>query len=338
LVSIKDVARHAGVSDKTVSRVVNGEASVKPATRERVERVIDELGYVPNQAARLMRSNRSSLIGIMTDVVARTANSVELIGGIQDQLAETGHNVLIANTSGTIEGERRVWRTFQEHRIDGVLYATMYHRHIQFENNAPPLPTVMVNCSAPARTDVPSVVPDDYEGGYVATQHAIRKGHKRIGYITLNPQIVAAKLRSAAFRQALEEGGVEYNSDWVAPGYRGQVGKEEMCAYEVAHLMLHQEKKKRPTILLCGNDEIALQVMCAANQLGLSIPDETSIVGFDDFQIISTRTVPKLTTIALPYYDIGRRAADKLIRLLNGEMLSLAADKIPCPLIIRDSG
>lgn len=337
MVSIKDVASHAGVSDKTVSRVVNGEASVKPATQKRVQASIDALGYVPNQAARMMRSNRSRVIGVMTDVVATTPNSVELIGGMQDRLSAAGLVVLIANTGGTEEGERRVWRTFQEHRIEGVLYATMYHRHVQLAVNPPPLPAVLVNCSSPLSPDIPSVVPDDFQGGYVAAQHALATGHTRIGYITLNPRIVAAKLRIGGFRQALQEAGVEVLEDCIRAGYEGPVDGDTMCAYDVALDMLGGAADARPTVVLCGNDEIALQVVCAARTLGLRLPQDLAVVGFDDFRMISTRVVPQLTTMALPYYKIGERAADKLLRMLEGEALAVFADKLYCPLVRRDS-
>lgn len=337
MVSIKDVASLAGVSDKTVSRVVNGENSVKAATRAKVQQAIDTLGYVPNQAARLMRSKRSRLVGVMTDVVARTANSVELIGGIQDRLAEAGLSVLIANTGGTRDGERKVWRTFQEQRIDGVLYATMFHRHVRFNDDEIPIPTVLVNCSAPTNHNLPSVVPDDFEGGYIAARHAIDRGHTLVGYITLNPQIVAAKLRVAAFRQAMDEAGISVREDWIRPGYEGAVGAETMCAYAVAAELLSSPSGDRPTLLICGNDEIALQVIGAAHKLGLTVPSDVAVIGFDDFRMISTNVVPALTTIALPYYDIGRRAAEKLLGILAGKNNMLAADRIPCPLIERSS-
>lgn len=337
LVSIKDVAAYAGVSDKTVSRVVNREASVKAATREKVEDAIKELGYVPNQAARLMRSNRSGVVGIMTDVVARTANSVELIGGIQDRLSEAGKGVLIANTGGTEDGEQAVWRTFQEHRLDGVLYATMFHQHVTLAVEPPPLPTVLVNCSAPDKPDLPSVVPDDFEGGYVAARYLAQEGHKRIAYITLNPQIVAAKLRGAAFQQALEEAGVPINGDWILAGYEGPVGAETMRAFRVASELLALPDDERPTAIMCGNDEIALQVISAAHAARVTVPDDVAVVGFDDFKMISTNVVPNLTTVGLPYYDIGKRAADKLLRLLAGETIEIRSDKMACPLVVRDS-
>ncbi len=337
MVSIKDVAQQAGVSDKTVSRVVNDEEGVKPATRERVQKAIDQLGYVPNQAARLMRSNRSGVIGVMTDVVATTPNSVELIGGMQDCLAEAGLAVLIANTGGAKSGELGVWRTFREHRIDGVLYATMFHRHVQFAVDQPPLPTVLVNCSAPDHPDIASVVPDDFEGGYVATRYLLQSGHRRIAYVTLNPQIVAAKLRGAAFKQAFEETDALIDEGLIRAGITGPVGQEQMCAFDIALDLLGLPANQRPTAIMCGNDEIALQIICAAYQLGLSIPDDIAVMGFDDFTMISTRVVPALTTVALPYYEIGQRAAGKLLKLLSGSEFNLLADKIPCPLQVRES-
>lgn len=337
LQTIKDVAALAGVSDRTVSRVVNGEPNISAKTKARVEGAISELNYIPNLAARMVRTNRSGVLGVITDVVSTTPNSVDLIRGMQDRISAAGQSILIANTSGTSQQEGKVWRTFQEHRIDGVLYATMYHRGINFDPAAHAIPTVLVNCFAHDRDDVPAVLPDDYGGEQSATSFLIEAGHRRIGYITLNPAIIAAKLRRQAFEDTMGRHGLLINSDWVTSGYRGGVGEEVICAYDVVHAMLACPAAERPTALLSGDDEIAMQSLFAAKALGLAVPQDVAIVGFDDFQMISTRTVPQLTTVALPYYEIGVRAADKLLTMLAGEAMDPMIERIACPLIQRQS-
>jgi LacI family transcriptional regulator len=337
LQTIKDVAVKAGVSDKTVSRVVNGEPNVSLKTKQRVEEAIAALEYIPNQAARNIRTSRSGVIGLMTDVVSTTPNSVDLIRGIQDRISTARQSLLIANTSGTIEEEQKIWRTFQEHRIDGVLFATMYHRHIKFAPPARAMPTVLVNCSDADCPDVPSVVPDDYQGGRAAAAHAIAQGHRMIGFITLNPLIIAAKLRGAAFCDVMAEHGLAVRNDWVRPGYDGLVGEEIICAYSVARDLLASAAGDRPTVLLAGNDEIAMQCIFAALSLGLNVPGDIAIIGFDDFKMISTQVVPKLTTVALPYWQIGMQAADKLLAMLAGTDDRPTAQRLECPLIVRQS-
>ncbi|TPG20015.1 LacI family DNA-binding transcriptional regulator [Sphingomonas koreensis] len=335
--TIRDVAARAGVSDKTVSRVVNGEPNVSAKTKARVEEAIAALHYIPNMGARLVRTNRSGVIGLITDVVSTTPNSVDIIRGIQDRVSTAKQSLLIANTSGTPAEEQRVWRTFQEHRIDGVLFATMYHRHIAFEPPTRAMPTVLVNCTAANDPDVPAIVPDDYQGGRTAALYALDKGHRRIGFVTLNPLIIAAQLRGQAFETAMAERGVPVRADWVRSGYAGDVGAEVICAYDVAHDLLSGAGDDRPTALLAGNDEIAMQAIFAARDLGLEIPRNVAIIGFDDFQKISAQVIPPLTTVALPYYDIGVRAADKLLAILAGEDVDQIVERLACPMVIRAS-
>jgi len=336
LPSIRDVAALAGVSDKTVSRVANGEPNVSAKTKARVEEAIAALGYIPNMGARLVRTNRSGVIGLITDVVSTTPNSVEIIRGIQDRVSTAKQSLLIANTSGAPEQEQRVWRTFQEHRIDGVLFATMYHHRIEFDPPKPVMPTVLVNCVSANDPTVPAIVPDDYEGGYTAALRALDQGHRKIGFVTLNPLIIAAELRGRAFVEALTSRGVEVREEWIRPGYVGGVGEETLCAYDVARALLGPSD--RPTALLAGNDEIAMQCLFAANAMGLRVPQDVAVIGFDDFHMISAQVIPPLTTVALPYYEIGMRAADRLLAILAGEDTGEPVERLPCPLVVRASG
>lgn len=336
MVSIRDVAAMAGVSDKTVSRVANNEPNVSVQTKTRVEEAIAALGYVPNMGARLVRTNRSGVIGLITDVVSTTPNSVDIIRGIQDRVSTAKQSLLIANTSGAPDMEQRIWRTFQEHRIDGVLFATMYHRRVSFHPSRPVLPTVLVNCTAADELGLAAVVPDDYAGGLVAARRALDQGHRRIGFVTLNPKIIAAELRGRAFVDAMRAADIAIRSEWVRPGYEGEVGEERLCAYAVARDILRSAD--RPTVLLTGNDQIAMQCLFAAQSLGLRVPEDIAIIGFDDFQMISAQVIPPLTSVALPYYQIGVRAADRLLTMLAGQPNEPGVERLACPLVPRASG
>lgn len=335
--TIKDVAALAGVSDRTVSRVVNGEPNISVKTRARVEEAIKTLNYIPNLAARMVRSNRSGLIGLITDVVTTTPYSVEIIRGIQDRVSGARQNLLIANTAGDPDQERRVWRTFQEHRIDGVLLATMYHHEVDIEPMEHSMPTVLANCTARGRDDLAAFVPNDYQGGMAAAQHAIDCGHSRIGFLTLHPSILAARLRRAAFDDVMERNGLPINADWIRPAYQGEVGRETICAYETARALLDAPAENRPTALLAGDDCVAMQCMFAAQSLGLKVPQDIAIIGFDDFQMISTKVMPQLTSVALPYYEIGFKAADRLLGMLAGETAPVGVQRLDCALMQRES-
>lgn len=335
MVSIVDVAKAAGVSNKTVSRVVNREPNVKPSTKDRVEKAIAELGYVPNLAARSVRSNRSNTLGIITDFISTTPYSGDIVRGIQDWAEENGRTVLLANTNGDAEKERQIWRTFQAHRIDGVLYASMYHREISPNPGDVSIPTVLVNCRPESSSGYASIEPDDYQGSCQLTEYVLKQGHRRIGYIRLNPRLLGAELRLAAFRDAIFAAGLTEADVDIRLGMEGEIGAETNHVFAVAQAML--SKSDRPTALVCGNDEIALQAYLAALGLGLRIPQDVSVVGFDDFKTVSTALKPPLTTVALPYYDLGYRGADRLNRVISGEPLKDDHLVLACPLVARDS-
>lgn len=334
MVSIKDVARVAGVSDKTVSRVVNHEANVHPVTQEKVERVIAELNYIPNLGARLVRTKRSRTVGIMTDMVSTTPYSGDIVRGVQDWARRADRTALIINTGGDPAEEARGWRTFAEHQIDGVIYATMSHRQVPLERSSMTIPTVLANCYSSSDPDFPAIVPNDYAGSLALTEYLISLGHRRIGYVRLNPDLQAAHLRLDAFRTALAAHGIPLDEEMVCSGMYGEVGHDTNVAYESTAALL--ARPERPTAIVCGNDEIALQVYCAVLASGLSIPQDISIVGFDDFQTVSRGLRPQLTTAALPYYSLGMEGAQLLEALLSGEPVA-GKREADCPLVQRQS-
>lgn len=335
MASIKDVARLAGVSDKTVSRVVNKEPNVTQSTVDRVNRAIAETGYVPNMAARMVRSSRSRTLGIITDYISTTPYSGDIVRGIQDWAGENGRTVLLANTDGDAEKEREIWQTFRSHQIEGVLYVTMYHRLVEPQFDDFPLPTVMVNCRSASGAAAPSMEPDDYQGSCDLTRFVLDRGHRKIGYIRLNPQLLGAELRLSAFRDTVRKVGLGHSDTEIRLGMEGPIGSESNRVFNEARSML--TSPDRPTAIVCGNDEIALQVYLAALGLGMRIPEDISIVGFDDFRTVSLGLKPELTTAALPYYELGYQGADRLKRTISGESLREEHMVLKCPVISRAS-
>jgi LacI family transcriptional regulator len=335
MVSIKDVARVAGVSDKTVSRVVNREANVHADTFQKVEQAIVELGYVPNMAARMVRSNRSNIFGIITDYISTTPYSGDIIRGIHDWANANGRTIFMANTNGDAVRERETWNTFQSHRIEGVLYVTMYHRVIDPEPGDVDIPTVLVNCRPKLKETFSSIEPDDFQGSCDLTKLLLAKGHRKIGYLRLNPKLLAAELRFEAFMSIVKAAGLSDADLAVSQGMDGEIGRENNYVFKAALEIL--DRPDRPTAIMCGNDEMALQVYLAALGLGLRIPQDISIVGFDDFRTVSLALKPDLTTAALPYYDLGFRGADRLNRLIKREILSSEHMVLPCGLVERGS-
>lgn len=335
MVSIKDVARVAGVSDKTVSRVVNAEPNVTADTIEKVKLAIADLGYIPNLAARSIRSNRSNTIGIVTDFISTTPYSGDIVRGVQDWANANGRTVLLANTDGDAEREANVWRTFKAHRIDGVLHVAMYHRVVAPAAGEVSIPTVLVNSHAEDGYAYPSIEPDDFGGSYDLTRHLIALGHRRIGYIRLNPLLLGANQRLDAFLAAAQAAGIPETDLVIRLGMEGPIGRETNYVYREALDIL--ASPNRPTALVCGNDEMALQAYLAALSIGLRLPDDITIVGFDDFRTVSLGLKPELTTVALPYYDLGWQGADMLDQLVQGKGSDTERRILKCIVVARGS-
>lgn len=333
MVTLRDVAAKAGVSPKTVSRVVNDDPAVNAETREAVLAVIRDLNYVPDHAARMMRTATSDLVGLMTDVIATTPTTIDLVRGAQAALRESGRTMLIANSEGDRALERDFWRMFRGHKAAGVIYATMYHRPLDFGSPDFERPIVLANCFS-TRGDRPAVVPDDEGGGYAQAAHLLSLGHRRIGILTLNPVIRATVLRGAGHRTAFVEAGVGFDPGFEVPAFVGPVENETMVGYDAALALL--SRSDRPTAIICGNDKIAIQVYAAASTLGLAVPDDLSVMGYDDMRVISETLRPRLTTVALPYYEIGR-AAVALLDDPTALRRSGGIHLVPCPLVERES-
>jgi LacI family transcriptional regulator, galactose operon repressor len=246
---------------------------------------------------------------------AGSARPENQIGG-RKGLKATRYQLLTVNTSADPAKEAGCWQVFREHGIDGVLYVTTFHRRLSEATPSPKTPVVLVNCSAPGRPELPSIVADDYRGAYDQVSYLIAAGHCELGYVTLNPTILAPELRGRAFADAITARGRALREDWVVPGVEGDAFNHRFVAFDKEKRIL--AASERPTAIACGNDEIALQVYCAALELGLCIPADLSIIGFDDFRAVSNVIEPKLSTMALPYYEMGALAVKTLVNLLRG--------------------
>lgn len=336
--TLREIAEQAGVSVKTVSRVVNGDPAVAAKMRERVLPFIEALDYVPNSAARQMRGGASTILGLMTDAVATTPYSVDIIRGAQSALG-TSRQLMIASSDGDAEREAGLWRMFQAHRVSGVVYAAMYHRPHLVTQTGFANPIILANCHA-ADGAQPSIIPDDEGGGYSQARYLLERGHRRVACVPLIPELEATQLRARGMRRAFQEAGVAFDDALERPGMVGPVGREVMVAYQVARELL--SANDRPTAIICGNDQVAMQVYAAAASVGLQVPQDVSVMGFDDLKLISQTLCPALTTVALPYFEIGRRAVE--MTLAKEKDLDGGAEeggnqllRLHCPLVERES-
>ncbi|MDU0348295.1 LacI family DNA-binding transcriptional regulator [Actinomyces sp. MRS3W] len=332
-VGIRDVAREAGVSVTTVSHILNKVpyARASEETRERVRATADRLGYGPNRMARGLRIQRSEMIGLLSEGIATTPHAGRIILGAQEAAREAGLTVVLINTTQSASAVEHDADALLRQDVDGVLYATMYHRVVEVPKRLADVPTVLVDAEEVSGR-VPWVVPDEASGARVAMQELLSYGHRRIAFLNNTDDVPATHGRLAGYRESLEEAGISFDDSIVVAR-----PSETPGGYEAAREAL--SFSPRPTALFCYNDRMAMGAYRAAAELGLRIPDDVSIIGFDNQEIVAEGLFPSLTTVALPHYEMGRWAMDRLVAMLNNEVQDDAPDSavLPCPLVRRES-
>jgi LacI family transcriptional regulator len=334
VVGIKDVAERAGVSTATVSLVLNGSPSrISEATAEVVRRAASELDYRPDPTARSLRTKRTQMIGLLSDYIVTTPYAGQMIRGAQEAAWERGHLVLIANTEGEHEREDGLISALLARRLDGYLYASMFHRVDRMPAALSGMP--IVGLDVELGNAGPSFVPDDFRGGKEAAEILLAAGHHRIGHLGGRLSTPATAMRSEAFSQALTAAGsfdpslvVYYPED--DPQSASEFGEEAALGL--------LRRADRPTALFAFNDQMAIGVFRAAAKLGLRIPEDLSVVGFDNQELIAEELRPQLTTLQLPHLEMGRRATSRLIDLLLGVGdPTPTIERLLCPVVHRAS-
>lgn len=323
MATIYDVAKAANVSPKTVSRVLNGDAPVGKKTRDAVNAAIATLGYVPSNAAQMMRSNKSGLIGLITGAISATTENVHVAGlpelllvqGIQQTIALSGKTLMIADSGGHRDRVPNLLETFVRHRVEGLIYVAEYHQQVQLPRLPHDIPMVLTNCFDTAGT--PAVLPDDRRGQHDLVKRLIEAGHERIAYLTLRDDIVATGLRKAGYRDALGEAALPYDAALVQCCELANPDGETQVLWDAIDRMLRLPSP--PTVFCCGNDRLALKVYGILRSRGLKVPDEISVAGYDNYRVIAETLYPPLTTVELPYTAMGVRAAQRLLGLISGE-------------------
>ncbi len=329
---MKDVAHLAGVSQTTVSFVINEtpNGGIPDETRQRVLEAISQLGYRPNAMAQGLRRQRTNTIGLIADEIATTPYAGQIIEGAQDAAWEHKRILLVVNTKGNYFIEKMAIEMLLERKVDGIIYATMYHRPVAPPQALREVPTVLLDCFVEGHT-YPSVVPDEVGGGRAATEFLLNKGHRRIGFIN-NPHVIPATAgRLQGYREALAAFGVPYDEALVctdkAESEGGYDGTMELM-----------QLSEPPTAIFCFNDRTAMGAYDALRKLGKSIPEDVAVIGFDNQEVIAAHLYPPLTTMQLPHYAMGEWAVQHLSALLEGANYSEPVQhRIQCPLVERQS-
>lgn len=331
MTTIYDVASKAGVSPKTVSRVLNSDAPVGRKTRQAVEQAISDLGYVPSNAARMMRSNKSGLIGLITGAISRATEPAEpsglpdlfIVQGIQSILSTSGKTLMIADTGGSGERVPELMQAFLEHRVEGLIFVAEYHQQIELPLKSTQ-PVVLVNCHDHGHT--PAVLPDDERGQYELVRELIRAGHQRIAYLTLNSDTEATTLRTQGYQRALHEAGIELDRNLLVMSFLEQQDAASQLLWDVIDQLLSLPEP--PTVMCCGNDEMALRAYGILRSRGIRVPEDISVAGYDNYRAIAETLFPPLTTVELPYWAMGAKAAQLLLNRIDNKITE-SNDKSP---------
>lgn len=327
VVTIQDVARAAGVSVTTASRVLNNKDDVSPETYAKVRRVIEELNYTASLAARSMRSRANNVIGLVMPEVTEPFE-LEVIKGVGEAIKGSGYDLLIYTSGSRPLSDRASWE--QEHvsllsggLTDGLIVVTP---------SAPSFPAsarIVVIDPHGDGASVPSVIATNHVGAMAAMEYLIGLGHRRIGFIRGRHDTRSATRRLEAYCDGLAAAGIAYDPDLVQEGdYTRERG------LQAARRLLG--RADRPTAIFAANDKSAMGVLDAARELGLRVPEDLSVVGFDNIPEAEQQN-PRLTTVDQSIQEMGHLAVGLLIRMLQREPLDTLLVKVPTRLIVRES-
>lgn len=305
MATIKDVAKHAQVSTSTVSHVLNKTRYVSEAVTEKVLTAVEALNYAPSALARSLKLKNTHTFGML---VTTSINPffAEVVKGVERRCYEQGYNLLLCNTEGDFDRLRFNIDMLLQKRVDGLLLMSdeLVNQNIDVFARHKPVPTVVMD-SGETHFPADKIQDNSYRGGYIATQYLIKQGHTDIGCIHGPLDKPTAKKRYAGFKQAMLDANLIINDHWIVPA------NFECEGGAVAFKALYAQGSL-PTALFVCNDMMAMGVINMANELGLSIPNDLSIIGYDDIKIARYMS-PSLTTIHQSKFHLGQQAFDTLL-------------------------
>jgi len=311
-VSIRDIARAAGVSHTTVSRALRGSPLISADVREQVQQLALEMGYTPNAVAQSLKSQQTNTVGLVVTSISDPFVG-RVVRGVDDVAQQAHISVFLAGSYNDPDREMAVIETFHKRRVDGILVASslisaryasrLAHIHV---------PTVLINPQA----DMPgemlhAVAVEDARGAVQAVEHLVGLGHRAIGYLGAANRPRSNRLRLEGYHQALKAAGIEADADWVRLGPAGHPQTEDVAD---GRAMLPELLAAGISAVFCINDMVAIGALLACRDLGLAVPGQFSIVGFDDIETAQYVT-PPLTTVHQPKLRLGQTAMKMMLDL-----------------------
>lgn len=306
--TIYDIAREAGVSATTVSKVINNKGRISEKTRKKILSIIEELHYQPNVLASAMKGKSTYTIALLIPDMANPVYS-EYLKHIEEYGQEHGFSVVMCSTGGSPEKEAKHIALLRQKHVDGFIIASVFKNEVALKQlMEEKIPLVFFSLQRP-ELPVASVAGDDYLGGYIATEHLLSLGHRRIGIIA-EAATVSGTERTRGYEKALVNAGIEVDESLVIPI------KEPTIEGAKQHAKKLLNREQRPTAIFGCNDVLAIGTMLAAKELGITLPDELSIMGFDN-TVMCEIVEPQLSSVAPPIQEMGRQAMELLIQQIE---------------------
>lgn len=309
-VTIKDIAKIAGVSHTTVSRALNDNPALATVTVERIKRLADELGYIPSVAARGLKTSRSQVLGVIVRHIGDPFFA-EVLHGIEEVLHAAGYSLFLAASHRDSEREKQVMQAMEERRVDGVIISSAQISPEQLRRLSHfNVPVVLINSQPLDLPDVYAVYHDDAYGCSQILRHLLALGHRRIAYLGNEWGGQTNARRRQGYENGMRQAGLV-----MGCMIQGEAGTAEGGARAMKAVL---QLDVRPTAVICYNDMMAIGAIQAIQQAGLRVPDDISIIGFDNVAL-AAYVAPPLTTFHQPCYELGHEAATMMLRVLNND-------------------
>lgn len=326
-ITMRDVAEAAGVSIKTVSRVVNEQGEISEETRQRVLLTIDKLGYRPSKVARALVTKRTDTIGLIVGDICNPYFS-EVARGVLDVAQEKGFDIFLCNSDGVMEAEKRALFSLIDHNVAGAIIYPHWKNRDWFKGVAnPQRPIVLINYDWTPEPGLGVVLTEIVRGAEIAVDYLVEKGHRNIGMVAGEDNGIQQRVQG--YRRALEKHGLPFREEYV----RGGPGILEHGIESSKELLTRYPEI---TALFCYNDLIAIGAIQSCKELCLAVPDDCAVVGFDNIRF-GALTCPSLTTVHCDKYEIGKQAATLLVDMFKTPEKIFPSIRVDVELIVRES-
>ena len=308
--TIKDIAKVAGISYSSVSRALNGLKGVSEDTRQRVQKIAEELEYTPNAVARGLVQKQTGTLGLILPDISNPFYP-ELARGVEKRASLAGYNTFFCNTNYNLSKEESYLLNLLEKRVDGIILAPASSRsNLVEQRKHMPVPFVYLG-NTPERTKYSFVITDNVRGGYLATRTLIEKGYRRIGFISGNDEESAVGARFNGFKEAMDRYNIDVNYDYIRlENWRLKSG------YEIIKQMI--DERRYPEAVIAGNDFLAMGILQGIKEKDLNVPEDIAVIGFDDIPSASWPEI-SLSTIRQPKIQMGISAVEILLERLQTE-------------------